>query len=136
MYHPTILRAFENATKRNEENIYITFKRDGIFYKDTYLILKGNKEEVETAIANAYYDVNEQRYNAPRADHIDLLDTPFDSWCCGACICNNIQRCNDEQRVKCGSQWTRVEHETEEEQKEYINNIQSGYYPNYTVEYM
>lgn len=47
MDHPIITNAFENAERRNESKIYITFKRDGIFYKDTYLILQGNKYEVE-----------------------------------------------------------------------------------------
>jgi len=136
MDHPTIILAFENAANKNEENIYITFKRNGIFYKDTYLILKGNKMKVEEAIEKLYYDVNEERYNSPRADHIDLLDTPFDSWCCGACICDDVQRCDDNQRIKCGSQWTHIEHDSEEEQEDYINNIKPGYYPNYTVEYM
>ena len=136
MDHPTIINAFVNSSRRNESKIYITFKRDGIFYKDTYLILQGNKEEVEEAISNLYYDVNEERYGAPRADHNDLLDTPFDSWCCGACICNNIQRCNGEQKIKCGSQWTHFVHETEEDQLEYVKNIKPGYYPTYTVEYI
>lgn len=136
MDHPTIITAFANAATRNEENIYITFKRKDLFYKDTYLILKGNKEEVEVSIENAYYDVNEERYSAPRADYNDLLDTPFDTWCCGACLCDNIRRCNNNQRVKCGSQWTHIEHETEASQNEYINNIKPGYYPSFTVEYM
>jgi len=133
MDHPTIKNAFENAKGRNESNIYISFKRSNIFYKDTYLILKGNKEKVAQAIANLYYDVNEERYSAPRADHIDLLDTPFDSWCSGECI---LERCNDEQSVKCGSQWTHIEHETEEEQLEYIQNIKPGYYPTFSVDYI
>ena len=133
MNHPTIITAFKNAATRNKSKIYITFKRDEIFYKDTYLILQGNKQDVEKAIENLYYDVNEERYSGPRADHSELLDTPFDTWCCGACI---LERCNGEQRIKCGSQWTHIEHETEEEQMEYVKNIKPGCYPTYTVEYM
>lgn len=136
MDHPTIIAAFKHAEERNTDKIYIIFKRDSIFYKDSYLILNGNKEYVKQAIENAYYEVNEERYSAPRSDHIELLDTPFDTWCCGACICNNIQRCTGGQRIKCGSQWTHIEHATEEEQVEYINNIKPGYYPSFTVEYM
>ena len=136
MDHPTIIAAFNHAEERNMDKIFLTFKRDSIFYKDSYLILNGNKEYVKQAIENAYYDVNEERYSASRSDHIELLDTPFDTWCCGACICNNIQRCTGDQRIKCGSQWTHIEHETEEEQVEYINNIKQGYYPIFTVEYM
>jgi hypothetical protein len=133
MNHPTIVTAFDNAATRNESKIYITFKRDGIFYKDTYLILQGNKQEVEEAIENLYYDVNEERYSGPRADHIDLLDTPFDTWCRGACI---LERCNEEQLIKCGSQWTHFEHSSEKEQLEYVKNIKPGYYPTYTVDYI
>ena len=136
MDHPTIVAAFKHAEERNTDKIFLTFKRDSIFYKDSYLILKGDKEYIKQAIENAYYDVNEERYSSPRADHIELLDTPFDTWCCGACICNNIQRCTGEQRIKCGSLWTHIEHATEEEQIKYINNINPGYYPIFTVEYM
>ena len=136
MNHPSIVAAFKHAEERNTDKIFLTFKRDSIFYKDSYLILNGDKEYVKKAIENAYYDVNEERYSSPRADHIALLDTPFDTWCCGACICNNIQRCTGDQRIKCGSQWTHIEHATEEEQVEYINNIKPGYYPSFTVEYM
>jgi len=136
MEHPIIVTAFENAVKRNDDKIYITFKRIDIFYKDTYCVLSGNKEYVKTAIENAYYDVNEERYSAPRADHVHLLDTPFDSWCCGACICDNIQRCTDEQLIKCGSHWTHIEHAAAEEQAEYIRNITPGYYPQFSIEIM
>lgn len=136
MDHPTILSAFANAAARQEDKIYLIFKRNDLFYKDTYLVIKGTKQEVEKAIANAYFDVNEERYTAPRADHIDLLDTPFDSWCCGACICDNIQRCTGDQRIKCGSQWKHIEHGSEKEQQEYINTIKPGTYPTYTVAYM
>jgi hypothetical protein len=130
MDNPTIQTAFKNAAERNEEYIYITFKRKDLFYKDTYLILTGNEERVEKAISALYYNINEERYSAPRADHNDLLDTPFDSWCSGVC---GLKRCTDNQSIKCGSLWTHIEHKSEEEQKEYVNNIKSGYY---TVEYM
>jgi hypothetical protein len=136
MDHPSIVTAFKNAKERNMDKIFLTFKRESILYKDSYLILKGNKDYVRQAIENEYYNVNEERYSGIRSDHINLLDTPFDTWCCGACICDNIQRCADGQRLKCGSQWTHIEHASEEEQMEFINNITPGYYPIFTVEYM
>jgi hypothetical protein len=136
MEHPTIVTAFKNATERGSAEIYLVFKRDNAFYKDTYYILLGNKEQVEQSIINAYKEVAEEKREYPRADHNNILDTPFDTWCCGACICNNLQRCKDDQDIKCGSQWTHIEHASVEELNNYISTIRPEYYSRFTVEYM
>ena len=141
MEHTTIITAFENAGKRDSDKIYITFKRQDIFYKDTYLVLRGTKEEVEQAIQRCYTEVETEKRDYPRADHIDMLDTPFDTWCfmeanlCGESVCDNLQ-CRKSDELKCRSYWTHVEHATEEEMSEYINNIRSGYYPCCSVDNM
>jgi len=136
MDHPMIVTAFVNALQRKDDNIYMTFERKDIFYKDTYCILSGNQAYVQEAIQNAYFDVKEERDSCPRADHNNLLDTPFDSWCSGACMCDNIRRCADAQVVKCGSRWTYVEHDSLEDQLAYIRTITPGYYGNVAIEIM
>uniref|UniRef100_A0A6C0IJN0 Uncharacterized protein n=1 Tax=viral metagenome TaxID=1070528 RepID=A0A6C0IJN0_9ZZZZ len=136
MDHPTIITAFKNASDRGSAEIYLVFKRENQYYKDTYYILLGNKTKAEKAIIHAYKEVAKEKRNYSRADHNNMLDTPFDTWCCGACICNDLQRCSDDQDIKCGSQWTHIEHKSEEELNNYISTIRPGYYPQYTVEYM
>jgi hypothetical protein len=133
MNHPSIVNAFKNALERESTKIYMSFKRENLFYKDSYYILIGNRTEVEEAITKLYKEVEEEKREFWRADHIDGLDTPFDTWCSGACICYNIQCGAD---VKCGSHWTHDEHNSLEELNAYISNIHAGYYPTYTVEYM
>ena len=136
MEHPTIIKAFENAEKRGETIIYITFKREGIFYKDSYYNLIGTKEEVERKIKKMYLDVEEEKHEHERADGIEDLDTPFDSWCNETCIYKRMRTCDDKTRVKCASHWTSIEHTSREELLNYISKIKPGYYPQFTVDFM
>ena len=133
MNHPTIVTAFENAATRENDKIYITFIRCGIFYTDTYWILKGTKEEVEPAIHKTYKMVEEERRNCPQGYDIKMVDTPFDTWCDGSCLCYNV-RCDS--LLKCASGWSHIEHETEEELQEFIKNVTQGCYQNVRIEYM
>ena len=139
MDHPIIVNAFKKAYERNNEKInekiYLSFYRPNIFYKDTYCILKGTYEDINIAIANWYKKIIEEKREYPRADHIELLDTPFDTWCGGICELTG-KKCSNETIIKCNSQWTHVEHNSEEELDEYIKNIKPGYYPNYDIEYI
>ena len=100
MNHQSIVTAFKNASRRGSTNIYLVYKRENQFYKDTYCILTGNRSDVNKAIINTYKEAAEEKRDNARGDHNNLLDTPFDTWCCGACICNNIQRCDDGQPIK------------------------------------
>ena len=154
MEHPTIIKAFENAEKRKatdsillsllhapirtnaEPVIYITFKREGIFYKDSYYNLIGTKEEVCKKIKQMYLNVEEEKREHERADGIEDLDTPFDSWCNEQCIYKRMRICNDATKVKCSSHWTHVEHASREELEDYISKIKPGYYPNFSVDLM
>jgi len=117
MDHPTIIRAFNdaNAFINGHAYVYLSFKRENMFYKDSYFIVKGTHEEVKQAIERMYKDVEDEKRDFPRADHIDMLDTPFD---------------NDSLH------WTHTIHNSEEELEEYIKNIKPGYYPRFTVEYI
>jgi hypothetical protein len=133
MNHPSIVNAFKNAFERKSDKIYMSFKRENLFYKDTYYILIGDRSQVECAIKKLYREVEEEKRDFYRADNNNVLDTPFDTWCDGGCICYNIQCGAD---LKCGTHWTHDEHANLEELNMYISNIHAGYYPNYTVEYM
>lgn len=135
MNHPIIVNAFQHASERNSDTIYLIFKRQGIMFKDTYLVLCGNKQTVELAILKNYADVEEEKLNYPRADHIELLDTPFDNWCGRACISDSIQ-CSNKTAIKCSSNWQHMEYTSEEEMHKYIKHIKPGYYANYTIEYL
>ena len=145
MDHPSIVNAFANAKQRTPEGeepiIYISFKRPSIFYKDTYCILKGTWAEVVVAVENAYMEVNEAKQEKyfDRGDHNNLLDTPFDTWCCGECklfSCQDKTNCDDKTKLKCGSNWITTEHHSKTELETYLNNIKLGYYPTYSIEYM
>jgi hypothetical protein len=157
MDHPIIVNAFENARERNkmqEPKIYIICKRADIFYKDTYCILMGTWSEVNAAIQNAYKVVAEekQEYGFNRGDHNELLDTPFDTWCCNECTisakcdditkcdyitkCDDITKCEDKTAVKCGSHWTFSEYTSQAELEAYLGDIKPGNYSNYCIEYM
>ena len=135
-----IVNAFANAERRvtdgQEPVIYVSFKRSSIFYKDTYCILVGTRKEVDLAIANAYKTVNaaKQEENFDLGDHNNLLDTPFDTWCCGDCM--EKTNCDNNTSVKCGSNWDAIEHASQADLDDYINNIKPGYYPMYSIEYM
>ena len=145
MEHPFIVTAFANAKQRTTEGeepiIYISFKRPNIFYKDTYCILKGTWTEVCVAVENAYMEFNKSKQDEyfDRGDHNNLIDTPFDTWCCGDCKifrCDNKTQCEDKTLVKCGSNWISTEHKTKAELDTYIQQITPGYYPKYCIEYM
>ena len=151
MDHPFIVNAFANAKQRTAEGqapiVYLSFKRSGIFYKDTYCILTGTWAEVVVAIENAYTEVNKakQEEHFCRGDHNNLLDTPFDTWCSGKCKrfscddqtqCDGQTQCDDQTHIKCGSNWLCTEHDSKTELEEYLNNIKLGYYPSYSIEYM
>jgi hypothetical protein len=127
MDHPTIMNAFLLARESNR--IYVTFKRENMFYKDSYYILVGDKEQVSLAIQKMYKDVEEEIRDFPRADHNNLLDTPFDTWCNRGC-------CTEDTIIKCSSQWTHLIHNSQEDMDNYILNIKPGYYPRVTVEHM
>jgi len=139
MDHPIIVNAFDNAKQRTTEGeepiVYISFKRENIFYKDTYCILTGTWAEVVVAIENAYMEVNEAKKEEKfdRGDHNNLLDTPFDTWCCGEC---KLFSCDDKTFIKCGSNWKATEHASKAELEAYIQQIKPGYYPTYCIEYM
>ena len=151
MEHPVIVNAFANAQQSDqtsnsdskEPSIYMSFHRPNIFYKDTYWILTGTRKEVAGKIQNAYADLNAERQEPyfERGDQNNLVDTPFDTWCSG--ICNHIQcddhtvvKCDDHTVVKCGSHWIATEHQSKEELDAYVCNIQLGYFPRYSIEYM
>jgi hypothetical protein len=140
MNHPIIVNAFARADTRARSNepakIFLIFKRANIFYKDSYSILTGTKEEVETKIKQAYADVESEKRDYPRADNIDLLDTPFDSWCNESCIYKRMPCCDNNTVAKCMSHWTHTEHTCDEEINTFVANIKSGAYPNYTIDYM
>jgi hypothetical protein len=140
MDHPIIENAFANAKQRTAEGdepiIYISFKRPNMFYKDTYCILTGTWAEVVVAVENAYMEVNEakQEQHFDRGDHNNLLDTPFDTWCCGEC---KLFSCDDKTQLKCGSNWIVTEHDSHAALETYIRQITAGdYYPRYCIEYM
>jgi len=140
MNTPIIVNAFANAKKRSAEDqdpvIYMTFKRSGIFYKDTYCILIGTWSEVALAIENAYTTLvlTQQEEHFDRGDHNNLADTPLDTWCCGDCI--EQTNCDNNTIVKCGSNWDATEHASNADLDDYINSIKPGYYPEYSIEYM
>ena len=146
MDHPSIVTAFANAKQRTakgeEPIIYISFKRPNIFYKDTYCILKGTWAEVAVAVENAYMEVNEAKQEKyfVRGDHNNLLDTPFDTWCCGECklfSCQGKTKCDDNTTLKCGSNWISTEHESNAALDTYIRQIVPGdHYLRYCIEYM
>lgn len=136
--HSIIINAFVNAKNRekNQDIIYISFLREGVFYKDSYYILIGDKYQVEYAIEKAYKDVAVEKQNFPRADMIELLDTPLDTWCNSTCIRNGNNKCEKNKMMKCASMWTYKEHMSQEELDIYISKLKPGHYPLYTVEYM
>lgn len=136
MEHPIIIKAFENAKLRGESIVYLTFKRKDLFYKDSYYNLVGTKEEVEEKIKKMYLDVEKEKLDCPRADGIEDLDTPFDSWCNETCIYKRMRTCDINTRVKCVSYWTHVEHTSLKELNDYVNTITRGEYPQFTVDYM
>lgn len=136
MEHPVIIKAFSNAKLRGDSVIYITFKRKDIFYKDSYYILIGNKEEVEEKIKKMYLEVEKEKRLYNKADGIEDLDTPFDSWCNENCIYKRMRTCDNLSPVKCASHWTHNEHNSKEELHDYISKIKPGTYPNYSVDFM
>jgi hypothetical protein len=127
MNHPVIIGAFANQENQannndNETKIYLLFKRANIFYRDLYYILTGTKEEVKIKIKKAYQDVEDDKNEYSRSDDIDLLDTPFDTWCSGACLCDNVrsERIGSErigsERIgseRIGSDWMRMNMQSE-----------------------
>jgi hypothetical protein len=137
MEHPTIKTAFENADKRKRKNkiIYVTFLRLGIFYKDTCYILIGTREEVEIAVQKEYKEVEEEKRDFPRAEHISLLDTPFDSFCNRSCI-SSASQCKDTTKNKCGSMWIHKEHDTKEDLQQYTDSLPYGQYGLLSFHYM
>jgi hypothetical protein len=135
MDHPSIINALKNAKERclnknDDPVIYLSFKRPAIFYTDTYYILVGTASQVWVAIDKLYEDVSRERREFPRADYINLLDTPFDTWCgCGNCAETTV--------LKCSSHWTYEEHASPAELTTYLKNIPfNEYSPSYTVEYL
>ena len=139
--YPIIMKSFLLAKER--DTIYVSFKRENMYYKDSYYILVGDKEKVSLAIKKMYKDVEEEKRDFPRADHNDSLDTPFDTWCDRSCVatcCGSTgcvaRGCTTDTIIKCASQWTHLIHNSEEELNNYILNIKAGYYPNFTVEHM
>jgi len=139
MEHPIIKIAFANAALRTargqEPTVYIIFKRPNIFYKDTYRILTGTLAEVSVAVENAYTAMRaeKQEEHFDRGDQNNLLDSPFDTWCCGECT---LFRCDDKTDVKCGSNWIAIEHESKIELETYLNNIKHTGNLSYSIEYM
>ena len=165
MDHPIIVNAFANAKTRvsseKEEEapiIYMSFKRTGVFYKDTYWILTGTWNQVDTAIQKAYKAISGEKQDEhfERGDHNTLLDTPFDTWCCGECKflncddktvcglktvceceCEEKTACDEKTKVKCGSHWVPTEHNSMDDLKAYIDSIhRRESYRNYCIEYM
>lgn len=139
MDHPIIINAFANAKLRTargqEPTVYIIFKRPSIFYKYTYRILTGTWREVSVAVENAYRAMHaeKQEKHFDRGDQNNLLDTPFDTWCCGEC---KLFTCDDKTHVKCGSNWITIEHESKIELETYLNNIKHTGNLSYSIEYM
>ena len=153
MNHPVIFTAFENAERRyaianaanananpNDINenvkIYIIFKRVGIFYKESYYILTGTREEVAYKCIKAYQEVEQEKLEYPRADHIELLDTPMDSWCNESCIYKRMPCCRNNTIVKCATNWSHTEYTSNEELNYFTANIKPEYYTNFSVDYM
>lgn len=148
MDHPIIVNAFANAKQRasteeeQEPIIYMSFKRTGVFYKDTYCILTGTWSQVDTAIQNAYRAINAEKEEEDfeRGDHNTLLDTPFETWCCGECKflnCDDKTVCDERTKVKCGSHWVPTEHKSIDDLKAYIDSIhRCESYRNYCIEYI
>jgi hypothetical protein len=142
MDHPTIVNAFANAKKRMPNNpmIYMSFKRTGIFYKDTYCILTGTWDDVDDAIQKNYKEISEEKEEDyfDRGDHNNLLDTPFDTWCCGECTflnCDDKPVCDEKTNVKCGSHWVSTEYKSKGDLQQFIDGINRGY-NDYSIEYM
>ena len=137
MEHPVLIKAFEAAQLRATDRgqIFMLCKRANIFYKDTYYVVTGDDKTVAEAIKKLATATDDEKTNHPRADHIDLLDTPFDTWCSGACV-NEIKPCDADTAIKCASVWHNTTFNNTEELNHYIQNIKPGYYPMYTVEYL
>jgi len=135
MDHPVISKAFEQNISGNGK-IYLIFKREGLFYKDSYYILTGTREEVELKIKMAYEDVESEKRDYPLADNNELLDTPFDSWCNESCIYKRMPCCDNNTLVKCATNWTHTEHTSDDDLNAFVENIKPGYYAHYTVEYL
>jgi hypothetical protein len=146
MEHTIIKNAFEKSKILQQTDnciIYMSFVRLNIFYKNTYYILYGNKEYVETSIKELYKETEQDRIEDYRADNIQLLDTPFDTFCSGICntgICNmkKYNICNTNDKNKCSSHWISMEYKTKKELDDFIQNIPyiKSYYNNYEVLYI
>jgi hypothetical protein len=146
MDHPIIVKAFANAKERQCKNkevkIYISFKRTGNFYLDTYCILIGTWAEVNVAIQNTFkiVDQDEKEYALQHDYYKEILDTPFDTWGCSECKflhCDDkIQLDNKLNSVNYDSLWSCTEHNSQEDLDLYLSNIQQGYYNNYSIEYI
>jgi len=141
MEHTIIKTAFENAKafQKGEKDtlpiIYMSFQRRGLFYKDTYYILSGNEADVKIKIDKCYEETKCDREEDWRADGIELLDTPFDTFCSGSC---QINKCDENQKDKCGSHWIATEFNTKKELDDYIISIPTikSYYGHLDVIYM
>jgi hypothetical protein len=139
----TVETAFKNAEERNQINpvkIYMCFKRSDIYYKDTYYILTGMKEEVEMYIRDLYQEI--EKFNKNEDIHEDfygMSDTPFDTFCNEWCLRNNEDNpCSINELDKCASHWISKEYNTQEELNNFINNIPYiySYYNYYHIIYM
>jgi hypothetical protein len=103
-----------------EDIIYRIFKRETMFYKDTYLVYKGDTLSLYDALYEMKCNIDEEKpFARGIGDAFD--DTPLDYFCDDHHVAGNCPNCQ--------SNWTQLDFDTLEEMTTYIMQIQPGYYP-------
>lgn len=144
MEHTIIQKAFENARRNQTTNnpvIYMAFQRITIYWRDTYYILSGNVAEVTLAVQKCHEETNKNIVDDWYTEMKNLIDTPFDTYCGGghqdeiekekeeeekgqnSNKQKKSNKCTEETKDKCCSQWFSNEFMSEEALQEFIKTI-------------
>jgi hypothetical protein len=110
-----------------EPVIHFLFKRNDLFYQNTYMVFSGTKKEFDKAIEGVRTDIEEDRLNS--RDPQDLAsDTPLDTFCNGTCREKGTSCDIKEKQKLCASSWENVEvYNTSEELSKRVEEIPKDY---------
>jgi len=144
----SVERAFVNAEKEQQINtndisqtkIHMCFKRNDIGYKNTYYILTGTRQEIETYInMEKLHKKLEKESSHCMTDDYKFIETPFETYCNYSCIyLHDDPLCENSEEDKCCSNWVSSEFNNYVELEKYIKIIPHdySYYNKYHIIYM
>lgn len=115
-----ILFIFSMCSLAKMSLTHVVYKREGIFYKDTYLFYSGTELELYDALCSMSNNLERNG----RGDHDELADTPLDYFCLNGNECRN-----DERHPNCQSNWTQFNFDSKIEMEDFLANVKPGYYP-------